>query len=100
MNPAEQAELRAAQDHEAAAVADADEATARVKKWEWRARLAEAEVKHLRALCTVLERTALPLLDPTAAPYPVEPQSAYIYDEMDLPGRMAALTGTEDGETS
>lgn len=55
MSPDERA--AAAEDHEAAAVMAAEE-------WEARALLDEAEIGHLRTLAAVLERHALPLLDP------------------------------------
>ena len=94
VTPAEKATLQAAEDHEAAAIAEADAEHARAEAWESRALIDETEIGHLRALCGVLERTALPLLpplDPDAQPVEVRPEPTYIYDSLDLPGRMAAI---------
>ena len=64
MSPDERAAYDAAQDHEAEAVMQTEREHALAEQWESRALLDEAENGHLRTLAAVLERHALPLLDP------------------------------------
>lgn len=72
MTPAEQA----AEDREAAAVVEADREHERADELEARALVAEIEATRLRRLADVLERTALPRLDPDGELVPFKPYTA------------------------